>query len=67
MNAILAEGFDAALHFAAFVLVGESMGHPDRYYRTNVGGSLNLLEAALRAGVTRRAGGTPRCWSRAAT
>jgi len=53
VNAILAEGFDAALHFAAFALVGESMSHPERYYRTNVGGTLNLLEAMLRAGVTR--------------
>ena len=33
----------AALRRAA--LVGESVSHPERYYRTNVGGTLNLLEA----------------------
>jgi UDP-glucose 4-epimerase len=52
-NAVLAEGFDAVLHFAAFALVGESMSHPERYYRTNVGGTLNLLEAMRRARVAR--------------
>ena len=32
--------FDAVLHFAALALVGESGTHPERYYRTNVGGRL---------------------------
>ncbi|TNE91164.1 MAG: UDP-glucose 4-epimerase GalE [Deltaproteobacteria bacterium] len=36
---------DAVLHFAARAQVGESVAHPDRYFRTNVVGSLNLLEA----------------------
>jgi UDP-glucose 4-epimerase len=44
----LAEGFDGALHFAALALVPESVSHPERYYRTNVVGTLNLLDA-LRA------------------
>lgn len=39
---------DAAIHFAAYAYVGESMAHPDRYFRNNVAGTLNLLEA-LRA------------------
>jgi UDP-glucose 4-epimerase len=47
------EGFDGVLHFAALALVGESVSHPERYYRTNVLGTLNLLEAAIGAGVTR--------------
>jgi UDP-glucose 4-epimerase len=47
------EGFDGVLHFAALALVGESVSHPERYYRTNVLGTLNLLEAAISAGVTR--------------
>jgi len=34
------------MHFAACALVGESMTAPSLYYRTNVVGSLNLLEAA---------------------
>ena len=53
VSAILAEGFDGVLHFAALALVGESVAHPERYYRTNVGGSLNLLEAMREAGVPR--------------
>ena len=47
------EGFDGVLHFAALALVGESVEHPERYYRTNVGGSLNLLEAMVAANVPR--------------
>jgi UDP-glucose 4-epimerase len=41
----VAEGFDGVLHFAALALVSESVSHPERYYRTNVVGTLNLLEA----------------------
>ncbi len=48
----LREGFDAVLHFAALALVGESVSHPERYYRTNVGGTLNLLEAMNATGVS---------------
>ncbi|HLY36225.1 MAG TPA: UDP-glucose 4-epimerase GalE [Candidatus Limnocylindria bacterium] len=46
-------GFDGVLHFAALALVGESVSHPERYYRVNVGGTLNLLEAMVGAGVRR--------------
>ena len=49
----LGGGFEGVLHFAALALVGESVSHPERYYRTNVGGTLNLLEAMVAAGVTR--------------
>ena len=45
--------FDGVLHFAALALVEESVSHPERYYRTNVGGTLNLLEAMKAAGVDR--------------
>jgi UDP-glucose 4-epimerase len=41
------------MHFAALALVGESVQHPERYWRTNVGGTLNLLDA-LRAADVRR-------------
>ena len=44
---VLASGFDGVLHFAALALVGESVEHPERYYRTNVAGTLNLLEAMV--------------------
>jgi UDP-glucose 4-epimerase len=53
LSAVVAEGFDAVLHFAALSLVGESVTEPVRYFKTNVGGSLNLLDA-LRAGGCRR-------------
>ncbi|GGR71933.1 UDP-glucose 4-epimerase GalE [Deinococcus seoulensis] len=36
---------DAVIHFAALIEVGESMRAPARYYRNNVVGSLNLLQA----------------------
>jgi UDP-glucose 4-epimerase len=49
----LAEGFDGVLHFAALSLVGESVEQPERYYRNNVCGTLNLLEAMREASVPR--------------
>jgi UDP-glucose-4-epimerase GalE len=36
----------AVMHFAAFALVGESMQEPSLYYRNNVTGAVNLLDAA---------------------
>jgi UDP-glucose-4-epimerase GalE len=42
---------DAVMHFAALAYVGESVGEPALYYRNNVGGTLELLEAMRRAGV----------------
>jgi UDP-glucose 4-epimerase len=42
---VLAEGFDGVLHFAALALVSESVSHPELYYRTNVVGTLHLLDA----------------------
>jgi UDP-glucose 4-epimerase len=48
----LDEGFEGVLHFAALSLVGESVTDPGLYYRTNVGGTLNLLEAMVAAHVS---------------
>jgi UDP-glucose 4-epimerase len=45
--------FDAVMHFASLIQVGESVQQPWRYYRTNVGGTLNLLDAMRSAGVDR--------------
>lgn len=45
--------FDAVLHFAALSLVGESVAEPARYFRTNVAGTINLLDAMRAAGVRR--------------
>ena len=53
VQAALTPEFDGVLHFAALALVSESVEHPERYYRTNVGGTLNLLEAMVTAGVGR--------------
>lgn len=42
----------AVLHFAARAYVGESVGDPARYYRTNVTGTLSLLAAMQEAKVS---------------
>lgn len=44
-------GFDAIVHLAARAGVRPSIQHPRLYVDTNVGGTLNLLEAARLAGV----------------
>lgn len=36
---------DAVMHFAAYALVGESMGDPLKYFDNNVEGGVNLLKA----------------------
>ncbi|NQY97583.1 MAG: UDP-glucose 4-epimerase GalE [Henriciella sp.] len=41
---------DAVAHFAAYAYVAESMQQPAMYYRNNVGGTMNLLEAMAAAG-----------------
>jgi UDP-arabinose 4-epimerase len=35
----------AVMHFAAYAYVGESVENPGKYYRNNVAGTVNLLEA----------------------
>src|SRR5438132_785416 len=44
---------DAVMHFAANALVGESMENPSKYFRNNVYGGLNLLDAMVAHGVKR--------------
>jgi UDP-glucose 4-epimerase len=44
--------FDAVLHFAASIWVGESVREPARYYRNNVVNALGLFELAARHGVS---------------
>ncbi len=39
------------IHFAAYVEVGESMSDPGKYFRNNIQGSVNLLDAMTAAGV----------------
>jgi UDP-glucose 4-epimerase len=46
-----AEKIDLVMHFAAFTLVGESVGDPIKYYKNNVVRTLALLETMLEEGV----------------
>lgn len=39
--------FDIVIHFAAYIMMGESVVEPQKYYINNVIGTLNLLEAML--------------------
>lgn len=43
----------AVMHFAALSQVGEATDQPGRYWRNNVLGSLNLVEAMVKAGCKR--------------
>ena len=47
------ERIDAVIHFAAYISVGESTEAPEIYFSNNVGGSIALFEAMLRAQVKR--------------
>ena len=42
---VLSDGIEAVLHFAAKSLVGESVADPAKYWSTNLGGTVALLEA----------------------
>lgn len=54
LNRVFAKNdIDAVIHFAAFSQVGESMTDPAKYYRNNVYGTLNLLDAMLAHQVTK--------------
>ena len=48
-----AKQFDAVMHFASFIQVGESVQHPAKYYQNNVVNTLNLLGAMQAFGVRR--------------
>lgn len=43
----------AVMHFAAYIAVGESVKEPAKYYKNNVAGTLNLLEAMLAADINK--------------
>jgi UDP-glucose 4-epimerase len=52
-DALQGAGFDAVMHFAAYAYVGESVTDPAKYYRNNVIGTLNLLDAMRAAAVSK--------------
>ena len=45
--------FDGVLHFAALIEAGESMVHPEQFFRNNTASTLTLLEAILAEGPRR--------------
>jgi len=45
--------FDGVLHFAALIEAGESMVHPEQFFRNNTASTLSLLEAMLAEGPRR--------------
>jgi UDP-glucose 4-epimerase len=47
------EQVDGVMHFAALIEAGESMKHPEIYFRNNTASTLSLLEAMLAADVDR--------------
>jgi UDP-glucose 4-epimerase len=51
IDSVFEKGFDVVMHFAALKNVGESMIHPDRYAKTNITGTLNILNAMAKHGV----------------
>ena len=51
VEALRAHRASAVMHFAALAYVGESVTHPELYYRNNVAGTLVLLEAMREAAV----------------
>ncbi|MFH1485577.1 MAG: UDP-glucose 4-epimerase GalE [Chloroflexota bacterium] len=44
---------DAVMHFAAYIVVGESMEAPARYFTNNVANVVNLLNVMLQNGIMR--------------
>ncbi|MGH9586913.1 MAG: UDP-glucose 4-epimerase GalE [Acidobacteriaceae bacterium] len=53
LEKLLHKGIDGVMHFAALIEAGESMKHPEIYFRNNSAATLSLLEAMLASGVNR--------------
>ena len=53
LEKVFGERFDAVMHFAASIVVPESVSEPLKYYRNNTVNLLALLEACTRHGVPR--------------
>src|SRR6185369_9403550 len=50
-RALSEHAVEAVIHFAAYAYVGESMTDPGKYFRNNVAGTINLLDAMVARGV----------------
>ena len=53
LDIVLSRSFDAVMHFASFIQVGESVQQPAKYYQNNVVNTLTLLDAMRAHGVDR--------------
>lgn len=53
LETLRAHSIDAVMHFAAWLVVSDSVRDPLGYYQNNVAGSLALLDASVQAGVKR--------------
>ncbi|UZJ41396.1 UDP-glucose 4-epimerase GalE [Prosthecochloris sp. SCSIO W1101] len=51
LREIMADGYDGCVHLAALKAAGESMIEPEAYARMNIAGTINILNAALSAGI----------------
>jgi UDP-glucose 4-epimerase len=52
-GALASEKYSAVMHFAAFIEAGESMKDPGKFFKNNLGNSLQLIETAARVGIKR--------------
>jgi len=53
LDSVLSDGhFDAVMHFASNIEVGESVREPAKYYKNNLINAVNLLDAMRRNGVS---------------
>lgn len=52
-NTLRDHRIEAVMHFAAFIEAGESMIHPEQYFRNNTANALTLLEAMIAQNVSR--------------
>ena len=62
-SACAGEPIAAVLHFAAYAYVGESVAHPLKYYRNNLGDTFTLVEALLAEGQRRGSAPPPLVFS----
>jgi UDP-glucose 4-epimerase len=51
LKKVMAEGFDAVIHLAAFKAAGESMEKPEKYSTNNIEGTLHIINAASETGI----------------
>ena len=51
LDSAMAGGYDLIIHLAAFKAAGESMLIPEKYSVNNITGTINILNAAIKAGI----------------